>query len=135
MIPGGPLSLSAIVQPTLGKGIGSGGHRNPPVIFILIARFGEAPKGIVSEYYQIKREDLVHSQRDYFNEARNIAMYLSRWVRGGRPKEIGKDFGLGKYGSVSSVAERMKVLIDKDKILRDRAGHLISLIIKSQEQI
>ena len=61
-------------------------------------------------------------------------MHLSRRLQGDRLKEIGKDFGLGKFSSVGSVVERMKVLIEKDKILRDRVDHLISLIIKSQEQ-
>jgi chromosomal replication initiation ATPase DnaA len=90
--------------------------------------------GIVSEYYQVKREDLLHSRRGYFNEARNIAMYLSRRLRGDRLKEIGEDFGLGKYSSVSSVVERVKVLIEKDKVLKERVDHLISMIIKGQEQ-
>lgn len=90
--------------------------------------------GIVSEYYQVKREDLVHSRRGYFNEARNVAMYLSRRLRGDRLKEIGNGFGLGKYSSVSSVVERVKVLIARDKILRERVDHLISMIVKSQEQ-
>ena len=40
--------------------------------------------GIVSEYYQVKGEDLVHSRRGYCNEARNVAMYLSRRLRGDR---------------------------------------------------
>jgi chromosomal replication initiation ATPase DnaA len=49
-------------------------------------------------------------------------------------KKIAKDFGMSKYSSVSSVIERMKELVAKDRKLRKRVEKLISLLGKSQEQ-
>ena len=62
-----------------------------------------------------------------------MAIYLERKFRGDTLKQIGHDFGMDRYSTVSSVVERMKVLVGRNKILKKRIDHLISLIEKSQE--
>src|SRR4030067_3581909 len=62
--------------------------------------------GGVSEYYRVQREDLLHAKRGFFNEARNVTIYLTRMLRGDTLKEIGVGFGIDRYSTVSSVVER-----------------------------
>jgi hypothetical protein len=88
----------------------------------------------VSEYYRVQREDLIHTKRGFFNEARNVAIYLTRKLRGDTLQEIGVGFGIDRYSTVSSVVERMKALVKKDEKIRVRIGQLTSIITKSQEQ-
>ena len=69
-----------------------------------------------------------------FNEPRNVAIYLTRRLRGDSLNQIAEEFGMSKYSSVSSVIERMKELVAKDRKLRKRVEKLISFLSKSQEQ-
>ena len=74
------------------------------------------------------------SRRGVFNEPRNVAIYLMRRVRGDSLNQIATQFQIGTYSSVSSVIERMKALLAKDRKLRVRVENLISQLIKSQKQ-
>jgi putative transposase len=89
---------------------------------------------VVSRGYRVKREDLFYSRRGQYNEARNVAIYLARRLRGDRLKEIGEAFKIGGYSTVSSVVQRMKVGMERDELLRKKVHNLISIISKSQEQ-
>ena len=58
-----------------------------------------------------------------------------RHLRGDSLEEIGREFEIAKYISVSSVVERMKAMITKDCRLRKRmVGELKEEINMSQEQ-
>ena len=48
--------------------------------------------------------------------------------------EIGDQFQMNKYSSVSSIIERVKVLIASDRRLKDNVENLILRLSKSQEQ-
>jgi len=89
---------------------------------------------IVAKFYKVSPEDLVHSRRGYSNEPRNVAIYLTRKLRGDTLKTTGNGFKMDNYSSVSSIIERMKALIAQDPILREKVDKLVSLIDKSQEQ-
>lgn len=89
---------------------------------------------IVCEYYRIDKEELFSSRRGISNEPRNIAIYLTRRLRGDSLKQIGAHFQLKKYSSVSSIIERMNEAIVKDQKLRNRIGKLVTVLSKSQEQ-
>ena len=88
----------------------------------------------VSRSYRVERKDLFYSRRGHGNEARNVAIYLARRLRGDRLREIGEEFKIGRYSTVSSIVERMKVRIGNDERLRKRVDHMISTIKMSQEQ-
>ncbi len=88
----------------------------------------------VCEFYKISERELFLSRRGMFNEPRNVAIYLTRRLRGDSLKKIAKEFGMSKYSSVSSVIERLKALAAEDRKLTKRVEKLISLLSKSQEQ-
>ena len=90
--------------------------------------------GAVSRSYRVERKDLFYSRRGHRNDARNVAIYLARRLRGDRLKEIGGAFQIGQYSTVSSIVERMKVRIGSDERLRKRVDHLISITQMSQEK-
>ena len=90
--------------------------------------------GVVSRGYQVEGKDLFYSRRGHGNEARNVAIYLARRLRGDRLKEIGEAFKIGRYSTVSSIVERMKVRIGSDETLRKKVDHFMSTIQMSQEQ-
>jgi len=89
---------------------------------------------IVREYYRIDKGKLFSSRRGVFNEPRNIAIYLTRRLRGDTLMQIGDLFQLKKYSSVSSIIERMNAAMAKDQNLRNRIEKLITNLRKSQEQ-
>ena len=89
---------------------------------------------IVCDFYEIKPDELYKSQRGVFNEPRNTAIYLVRKMRHDTLKEIGEQFNIPKYSSVSSSIERMKRQIDDDSKLGKRIEQLTKRIHKSQKQ-
>src|SRR4030042_5741019 len=90
--------------------------------------------GVVSRGYRVEGKDLFYSRRGHGNEARNVAIYLARRLRGDRLKEIGDAFKIGRYSTVSSIGERMKVRIKSDETIGKKVDHLVSTIQISQEQ-
>ncbi len=53
--------------------------------------------------------------RGVTNEARNVAIYLTRLLRRDSLKEIGKEFKIDSYSSVSSIIEKMKIEVVNNK--------------------
>ncbi|MBW2079241.1 MAG: hypothetical protein JRI71_17165 [Deltaproteobacteria bacterium] len=49
-----------------------------------------------------------------------MAIYLMRYLRGDSLEEIAREFRAATYSSVSSVIERTKAMIVKDRVLRHR---------------
>jgi REP element-mobilizing transposase RayT len=84
--------------------------------------------------YRINNDELQVSKRGVFNEPRNVAIYLTRRLRGDSLHQIGEQFGIRKYSSVSSVIERLKLAIAEDRKLRKRVDSIASALSKSQEQ-
>jgi putative transposase len=91
-------------------------------------------KEVVCRSYDVDKEALTVTRRGIANEPRNVAIYLMRHLRGDSLDEIGREFGVAKYSSVSSVIERIKAVIAKDRKLRQRVEELKEEINMSQEQ-
>lgn len=89
---------------------------------------------IICSFYKIEPDGLFKSQRGVFNEPRNSAIYLVRMLRHDTLKEIGNQYDIQKYSSVSSSIERMRQQIDEDPKLRKRVEQLMKRILKSQKQ-
>ena len=87
----------------------------------------------VCKFYNVNKEVLFSSRRGLFNEPRNVAIYLIRRLRGDTLKEVGKIFGIEKNSTVSSVVERLKLEIERNKNLNKRIGSLRAKLTKSQE--
>jgi len=107
---------------------------------------GEVPQGkelapdlrivlaFVAREYRVKERDLFYSRRGQENEARNVAIYLVRRLRGDRLREIGMAFRINRTSTVSSIVERMKVRLKRDESLQKRVQDLISALNMSQEE-
>jgi putative transposase len=89
---------------------------------------------VVAKFYGIQIEELLSSRRGTLNEPRNIAIYLTRHLRGDSLKEIARDFRINKYSSVSSVIERTKREINKNLNLNKIIDKIQFQITKSQKQ-
>ncbi len=88
----------------------------------------------IEKFYRISRKALMSSQRGVFNEPRNMAIYLTRQLRGDSLNQIGLDFRMNNYSSASSAIERTKRLMAEDRKLRTKAKKLFFQLSKSQKQ-
>lgn len=88
----------------------------------------------VCAYYKVSKTELRLSKRGYYNEPRNVGVYLLRQVRNDPLKTIGKVFEIEKYSTVSSIVERVKGEIRKNRNFRKRIHELTSNLDKSQRQ-
>ncbi len=52
--------------------------------------------------------ELFKTNLDLYTKPRNVAIFLIRSLRGEKLEEIGRQFGIAKYRSVSSAIEKMK---------------------------
>jgi putative transposase len=84
--------------------------------------------------YSIKETELYVTRRGYFNEPRNVAVYLIRHLRNDTLKQVGEQFGIEKYSTVSSIVERVKYEMKADKGLKKWVQDLAEKITKSQRQ-
>ena len=87
----------------------------------------------VCKFYNVRKDSLFSSRRGFFNEPRNVAIYLTRRLRGDTLKEAGKIFGIERNSSVSSVVERLKLEMESNKDLNKRVENLRNKLLKSQE--
>jgi chromosomal replication initiation ATPase DnaA len=69
-------------------------------------------------------QKLEQTKRGQVNEPRNVAVYLARKRCGLRLEEIGREFGLEKYSSVSSIVTRTESILSQDKQLRNRVNKI-----------
>jgi hypothetical protein len=100
----------------------------PSLISLLLTRV----KSRLDPRPKADKKDLEQAKRGQVNEPRNLAIYLARKHSGLRLSEIGLEFGLEKYSSVSSVVIRTEKLLSQNKKLRKRLEKIRSLMRKSQ---
>ncbi len=91
-----------------------------------------AIKWIVSKTYGVDEQSLNNTIRGQVNEPRNVAIYLARKRSGLGLQEIGCEFGLDKYSSVSSVVCRTEQQLPKNPTLRKKINRIIGELAKSQ---
>ncbi len=100
-----------------------------------LASEAEKIKKAICKAYGIEESSLLSSRRGVLNEPRNVAMFLFRRLRGEKLEEIGRQFGISKYSSVSSAIEKMKRAISADRKLRVRVKNIEKTLYNSQQQI
>lgn len=81
-------------------------------------------KAVVCDYYRIHESILQKTQRGVRNEPRDVVIYLARMLRKEGLQSIGKNFGLSNYSSVSTVVDRVKSKIDKDRKFRSQVEEI-----------
>lgn len=84
----------------------------------------EKIKDSVCKVYSVDIRSLYGIHRGLTNEARNVAIYLTRLLRRDSLKEIGKEFKIPNYSSVSSIIENMKVNIVSKKKLKKQVDKI-----------
>ncbi len=72
-------------------------------------------KDSVCKVYNVDIKSLYGIHRGVTNDARNAAIYLTRLLRRDTLKEIGSEFRIYNYSSVSSIIEKMKADIVRNK--------------------
>ncbi len=88
----------------------------------------------VIEQYKVTEEELFFSKRGTENLPRDIAIYLVRSLCIKTLPQVGKEFGIENYSSVSSVVQRMKLRVAKDKGLQEELEMIKSKVFKSQKR-
>lgn len=91
-------------------------------------------KQAVIQVYDIEEQDLQQSKRGQLNEPRNLAVYLARKLTGLSLREIGTEFGLTKYSTVSSIVVRIEALLRQNTQLRKRIAGIKKLMINDKSQ-
>jgi len=91
-------------------------------------------KAAICKEYKIEGGELYHLRRGSSNEARDAAVYLSRQLRGSKLTEIGKEFGINNYSTVSTIIERMRRRITEERRVNKRVGRLMENLKISQQQ-
>jgi len=81
-----------------------------------------------------ERVALYRSRRGISNELGNVAIYLLRTLRGDNLEEIGGDFNISRFISVSSIVESIKFEMKADKGLKKRIQDLAESTTKSRRQ-
>ena len=90
-------------------------------------------KQIVSKTYKVTTDSLLKSRRGIQNEPRNVAIYLARSYTGKKLEDIGIEFNIDKYSTVSSIIAKIRDRKNDDKSLAKRIAQ-IEQIIKNQRQ-
>jgi putative transposase len=86
---------------------------------------------MICKSYDVGVADFLKKQRGKINEARDVAIYLTRKLRRDTLKEIGAQFEIRNDSTVSSVIERMKKKLTGDRKFALRLDQLTESIVKS----
>lgn len=89
---------------------------------------------VVAESYGIESDQLFTAKRGVENEPRNVAIYISRHLKGDPLNKIGRVFNLKRDSSVSSAIERVNKKLEKDKKLRERVREIEENLYKGQTE-
>jgi hypothetical protein len=77
--------------------------------------------------------ELLISRRGYFNEPRNVAIYVIRHIRGDKLKEVGGLFGISKNSTISSIDRRLKGEMKSNKRLKKAIEKIGLTLSRGQE--
>lgn len=75
-------------------------------------------RDIVCQVYEIDEQALLQSRRGKVNQARDLAIFLQRKYCGQTLSELGKDYGIASYSTVSSACDRVKTRLQSDSTLQ-----------------
>ncbi len=82
----------------------------------------------VSNAYKDNPTLLCGIKRGVTNEPRNVTIFLARRLRCDFLKAIGKEFNISNYSSVSTIIERMKTNLRRNKNLKQHYNKIITEI-------
>jgi REP element-mobilizing transposase RayT len=106
-------------------------HREVPEAKVLAPDI-ETIKRAVCRNYKKHPRDLLRSRRGTTNEARNVAIYLIRQCTGEKLENIGKEFNVSNYSTVSSVVVKVSREHQANIRLKNRINNIIKSFSKGQ---
>ncbi|MFO7607352.1 MAG: transposase [Desulfurivibrionaceae bacterium] len=110
------------------------GFRNEVPESKILAPTAGAVISEVCKHYKIAKKELFASRRGKENLPRDVAIYLvRRYCRETLPS-VGRYFGIENYSTVSSIIERVKTKLDRDKKLRKSLEGIGRNLNKSQKR-
>ncbi|MFW6324916.1 MAG: helix-turn-helix domain-containing protein, partial [Desulfovibrionales bacterium] len=86
-------------------------------------------------FYGCDPDQLYQSMRGRENQARNMAIYLCRRLRGDTLAQIARSFRMRSYSTVSSVVVKMEKRMDSEPALRKRMQNIRNETLNSQNEI
>ncbi len=89
---------------------------------------------IVGEHYSVTKQELLYSKRGTENIARDIAIYLVWCLCCKTLPNAGTGFSINNYCTVSSVVQRVKRRIERDRTLQKEVRIIEEKDIKSQKR-
>ncbi len=92
-------------------------------------------KEVICEYFEIDADSLCIKKRQSNNEPRNLAIFLSRYLRNDSLNKICKDYFLGSHTSASRIVSSVKELIITDPEIENKVAELKRMIVKCQVKI
>jgi len=92
----------------------------------------ESIREIVCEYYRIDHEALFREKRQTYNEPRNMAIYMSRYLRNDSLKQISTDYLLGSESSVSTILNSVNELIRSNILFENKVFEIRRLVTKRE---
>ena len=92
----------------------------------------EKIKQVICTTYHVGEADLLKPKRGTFNEARDVAIYFTRQLRGEGLDEICKEYHMKRHSSASSVISKVRDQISKDKKFRKRVEEMMLMLTKRQ---
>jgi putative transposase len=87
----------------------------------------------VCQLYAIDKAQLFAAKRGTINEARNMVIYLFRYLRGDSLATIGKLFGIQSYSTVSSIIERFKVRLQTERMLLRNVERIRKAVMRQEQ--
>ena len=104
------LGTEGFIKRIKGKFFDKERHREIPESKFLVPD-ADRIKEEVCKVFGVDRAELYESRRGFSNQPRNVAIYLLRTLRGDTLNQIGREFNMNRYSSVSSVVQRMSAKI------------------------
>lgn len=92
----------------------------------------ERIEAVVIRRYGIPRQALWRKRRGYWNEPRNVALYLGRMVGGCRLREMGDRWGQLQYSAVSRMVHSVGARMQRDRRFRHRVEGIAGSLVRSQ---
>ena len=89
---------------------------------------------IICEHYNVTKQEMLYTRRGTENIVRDIAIYLVRRLCCKTLSNVGTEFGITNYSTVSSVDQRIKRRIERDRTLQKELRLIEGKARKSQKQ-
>ncbi len=91
-------------------------------------------RSLVAKAFNVEDVALMVSKRGRENLPRDVAIYLQRIYCGQTLAELGQDYGISSYSSVSSSFERIKSRLLTDRRLKEKVSEVEKKLNKGQRQ-